>query len=197
VVALGDAMIAGYTANPGVFPNANVAALQLVRDGYQGAKDAQLAALAQAQLATESKDGALDGLEVCMKMQLKQSEVDTDDNPEQLELIGWGPKAPAQPTDPPGQPRALESVNEGPGSLQLDWKGPARGTGGPVRTYIVQRREQAEGGGEFGGWAQISVALETEIALIAQPRNQQLEYRVIAINAGGESVPSNTVAVVL
>ena len=29
----------------------------------------------------------------------------------------------------------------------------ALATGGPVRTYIVQRREQPEGSGKFGAWA--------------------------------------------
>ena len=144
VVALADAMISGYTANPGVFPNADVAALQAVRDAYQTAKNAQLDAQAQAQLATESKDTALDGLEDGMKTQLKQSEVDTTADPEQLELIGWGKKAPAQPSDPPGQPRALDPVIQGQGTLFLDWKAPARGSGGTVRSYIIERRHQPE-----------------------------------------------------
>lgn len=42
VVALADAMIAGYTANPGDFPNADLAGLQAVRTQYQTGKDAQL-----------------------------------------------------------------------------------------------------------------------------------------------------------
>ena len=33
--------------------------------------------------------------------------------------------------------------------------------------------------------------------LTNQPRGPQLEYRVKAVNVGGESIPSNTVAVVL
>jgi len=197
VVALGDAMIAGYTANPGDFPNADVAALQTARSDYQTSKDAQLDAQAQAQLATEGKDNNLDALEDNMKNQLKQSEVDTSDDPEKLSLIGWGKKAPAQPSDPPGQPRALDPVIEGPGTLFLDWKAPARGSGGSVRSYIIERRKQPSGGGQFGAWSQVGVALDSEITLTGQPRGSQLEYRVIAINAGGQSVPSNTAAVVL
>jgi len=34
-------------------------------------------------------------------------------------------------------------------------------------------------------------------ALMNQPRGQQLKYRVKAVNLGGESIPPNTVALVL
>ena len=114
-----------------------------------------------------------------------------------LEYIGWGPKAPPTPADPPGQPRNLEAVIQGAGALFLDWKAPARGSGGTVRTYVIEWREQPAGDGEFGSWAQVAIALETEATLTDQPRGPQLEYRVKAVNVGGESVPSNTAAVVL
>ena len=97
----------------------------------------------------------------------------------------------------PGQPRNLESVIQGAGTLFLDWKAPARGSGGTVRTYIIKRREQPAGGGEFGSWSQVGIAIESETSLTNQPRGPQLEYRVKAVNVGGESIPSNTVAVVL
>jgi hypothetical protein len=57
--------------------------------------------------------------------------------------------------------------------------------------------EQPAGGGEFGSWAQVGIAIESETSLINQPRGPQLEYRVKAVNVGGESIPSNTVAIVL
>ena len=75
-----------------------------------------------------------------MKNEIKQSEVDTASDPEKLEQIGWGRKAAPSPSDPPGQPRALDPIIQGPGTLLLDWKAPARGTGGTVRSYIVERR---------------------------------------------------------
>jgi len=132
-----------------------------------------------------------------MRDELKKSEVDVGSDSEKLEYIGWGPKAPPTPADPPGQPRNLDPVVQGPGTLFLDWKPPVRGSGGAVRTYVIERREQPAGGGAFGSWAQVGIALETESTLIDQPRGPQLEYRVKAVNAGGESVPSNTAAVVL
>ena len=196
VVALADAMIAGYQQNPAVFPHADLVALQGLRASYQTAKNAQLDADAKAQLATEAKDGVLVTLEDLMKVQLRQSEVDVASDQEKLGLIGWGPKAPAQPSNPPGQPRNLDPVIQGPGTLFLDWKAPAPGPGGRVRTYLIERREQVSGGA-FNEWHQVGVALDSELTLPDQPRNVQLEYRIIAVNNGGNSVPSNTAAVVL
>ena len=42
-----------------------------------------------------------------------------------------------------------------------------------------------------------AIALQSESIIMGQPCGSQLEYRVKAINTGGESPPSNTVAVVL
>jgi len=132
-----------------------------------------------------------------MRAELKKSEVDVGADSEKLEYIGWGPKAPPSPADPPGQPRNLDAAMQGAGTVLLDWKAPARGSGGQVRTYVIERRQQPEGGGEFGQWQQTGIALESETTLMNQPRGVQLEYRVKAVNTGGESLPSNTVAVVL
>ena len=201
IVALASAMIAGYTAHPADFPSmdplTDLVALQAALSGYQTAKIAQTDALAAAQVSTESKDLKIDDLEDLMRDELKKSEVDVGSDSEKLEYIGWGPKAPPTPAVTPGQPRNLEPVVQGPGTLFLDWKPPARGSGGPVRTYIIERRQQPEGGGEFGDWGQVGIAIESEVTLIDQPRGPQLEYRVKAVNAGGESIPSNTAAVVL
>ena len=197
VVALANAMIAGYTAHAADFPSADALGLTTALGNYNTAKTAQIDALAAAQVATEAKNVQLDALEELMRDELKKSEVDVGDDSEKLEYIGWGPKA--QPVSPvaPGQPRNLDPVIQGPGTLFLDWKSPAPGSGGAVRTYVIERRDEPSGGGEFGPWAQAGIALETEATLIDQPRGVQLEYRVKAINSGGESVPSNTAPVVL
>ncbi len=197
IVALADAMIAGYNAHAGAFPSNVVFLLWVSRGDYITAKDAQIEAMAAAQVATDEKDTALAALAQKMKDELKKSEVDVGADSEKLEYIGWGPKAPPSPADPPGQPRNLDAVVQGAGTVLLDWKAPARGSGGTVRTYVIKRRDQPEGGGEFGDWSQAGIALESEAMLMNQPRGPQLEYRVKAINTGGESVPSNTVAVVL
>lgn len=198
ILALVNAMIAGYTAHPGDFPSRPPGPrLPVKRNAYMAAKNAQTEALAAAQVATEQKDAKLAALVELMKAELKKSEVDVADSPEKLEYIGWGPKAPPSPADPPGQPRNLDAVIQGANTVLLDWKAPSRGSGGQVRTYVIERRDQPEAGAEFGDWKQAGIALESEIALMNQPRGVQLEYRVKAVNTGGESPPSNTVAVVL
>ncbi len=197
VAALAASMMAGYFTHGADFPSADPIALDMARIAYATAKNAQTDAMAAAQVATEAKDTVLDTLEYVMRAELKKSEVDVGGDGEKLEYIGWGPKSAPSPSAPPGQPRSLESVAQGAGTLLLDWKAPARGSGGSVRTYIIERREQPAGGGEFGPWAQIGIAIESETSLAGQPRGPQLEYRVKAVNVGGESIPSNTVAVVL
>ena len=197
ILALADAMFAGYIAHPADFPSHGGPGLPITRAWYMTAKNDQTDALAAAQVATDEKDTALAALVEKMKAELKKSEVDVGANSEKLEYIGWGPKAPPSPADPPGQPRNLDAVVQGAGTVLLDWKAPARGSGGTVRTYVIERRDQPEGGGEFGNWSQAGIALESETTIMNQPRGPQLEYRVKAINTGGESPPSNTVAVVL
>ena len=121
-------------------------------------------------------------------------EVDVADVPEKLEYIGWGPKAPPSPADSPGQPRELNCLTQGKGSILLEWNHPAGG--GAVRNYIVEWREQT-GGGPFGPWLIAGSSLDNQANLTGQPRAVHLEYRAKAVKTGGESIPSNTVVVVL
>ncbi len=92
VVALVEAMIAGYTAHPADFPSidplTDLVALQAALDGYQTDKQGQIDARAQAQLATVTKGTKLDDLEELMKNDLKLSEVDVADDPAKLAQIG-------------------------------------------------------------------------------------------------------------
>lgn len=201
VAALADLMIAGYTAHaadfPSIDPLVELVALQAALDGYQADKQAQADAKGQAQIATETKSDALGTLEEIMRNDLKLSEVDVAAEPEKLALIGWGPRQQPQPVAAPGQPTNLHPEAEGPGNIWLKWDSPETGTGGTVRNYIIERREQPIGGGEFGEWSIEGTSLNNEINLLDQPRGIQMEYRVKAANTGGESTPSNTAAVVL
>ena len=90
----------------------------------------------------------------------------------------------------PGQPRSLEAPHRGWGWIFLDWKRPA--DGGDIAAYKIERRERPS-----GDWILVSMAIEPESTLNNQERGKDLEYRVIATNKAGESVPSNTVAAVL
>ena len=196
ILALAEAMIAGYTEHAALFPSADAPLLQSVRDVYYNAANAQTEATAAARIATEAKQAALAQVQAVIKRQLKLSQIDTADNPENLNYIGWGPRVSAQSIEAPGQPLALKSIDEGAGTLLIEWKRPARGSGGPVRTYIIERR-QLLSEGKMGEWEHAGISLQTKASLKDQPRGVQLEYRVKAINKAGESQPSNTIAVVL
>ena len=197
IAALATAMLVGYMNHPADFPSVDTASLSTAQNDYASAKSAQIDAATAAQVATDAKNTALDTLVGVMRTELKKSEVDVADDDEKLGYIGWGAKAAAQPDDPPGQVRNLEAVIQGTGTIFLDWKAPARGTGGTVRMYLIEIRQQPAGGGEFGDWQQAGIAIESETMLINQPRGPQLEYRVKAVGSGGQGPVSNTVAAVL
>ena len=195
ILALVELMIAGYTAHPADFPSIiGAGSLLPKRRQYLNAKNDWTQAHAAAKLATEAKNTSLGWLKEIMKSCLKKSQIDTAANQEKLALIGWGPKPPPQSADAPTQPRNLRAVTQGQGSLSLAWERPS--DGGAVRNYVIERRQQSAGG-EFNEWFVVSTSLSHKINLSEQPRGGQLEYRVKAVNTGGESPPSNTVAVVL
>lgn len=197
ILALMNDMIAGYATNPGIFPGAQVAALEAARDAFLAASHGQLQKKAEALVATENKKLALARMTKLMGNQIKQSEVDTAEHPGQLELIGWGARKKPDPAVAPGQPRMVRAVEQGTDWLTLKWKAPAKGDGGAVQTYVVERRVAEKAGEEFGAWEQIATVLDRKITLEEQPRYVQMEYCVFALNAGGVSKPSNLVAVVL
>jgi len=197
VSALASSMMTGYGVHATDFPSADVAGLTTEYSFYMAARDAHAEATAAAHEATEAKNAALDSLELKMRGELKKSEADTASDPEKLEYIGWGSRVTPTHALPPGQPRNLDPVIQGPGTLFLDWKSAPRGSGGSARSYIIERREEPSGGGEFSEWTQIGVAIESEATLTNQPRGVQMEYRVKGINKGGESPASNVAPVVL
>ena len=196
IFTLVNQMIAGYTDHPALFPHADVPALEDARTDYTNQVVVQQCFTADARVATEVKEDALDALVSVMKAELKKSEVDTANDPVQLEYIKWGAPDEAKPVRKPDHPRNLEATQQGPGVVELDWKPPTPGPGGPIRHYIILRREQPAGKA-FTDWTHEAMSLKPEIILINQPRFLQLEYRIIAVNASGVSVPSNIAAVVL
>jgi len=196
IVALAETMVAGYTSHAADFPSVTVATLSTALTNYKTQKTAQDNAEGQAQIATVTKDEKLDSLVELMKNDLKLSEVDVTTDPEKLYEIGWGPRQQPTPILAPGSPTELHPTAEGQGTIWLEWTKPATDSGGPVRNYIIERRDQQQDG-SFGPWTLAQTTYNCEINLTDQPDNVRVEYRVKAVNAGGESMPSNTVSVVL
>ena len=196
VVALAETMIAGLTAHAADFPSVTVATLSTALTNYKNQRQTQEDKRSQAQIATVTKDDKLEVLTELMKNDLKLSEVDVASDPEKLTEIGWGPKTEPQPIVAPGAPTELHPTAEGQGSVWLEWTKPAGGSGGAVRNYIIERRDQQQGG-TFGAWGLVQTTYNCEITLTEQPDNVRVEYRVKAVNTAGESMPSNSVSVVL
>ncbi len=188
-IFLVDNMINGITEHPDIFTHCDAGALQAARDEYEAANNALTEAESQMTLAAERKLEKFMNLQSEMKRQIKLGVVDTADNPQQLSFIGWGTKKEPQAVDIPAQPKELKITAQGCGMLCLVWnKGKG---GGAARCCIIERRSDNQ------DWQLAATALNNEVRLTKQPTGCKLEYRVKAINSSGESLPSNTVGVVL
>ena len=192
IKALAQNIVTGLTENAADFPAPPVVALDLqaLLDSFITLCDEQTAAQATAEQATETKRAALTELVTAMRADLRYAEDAVDYNDAKLTALGWGGKAAPTALAVPGQPRALEAPQQGEGWVFLDWKKPA--DGGAVAAYKIERREQPT-----GAWMMVNMAIESEATLNNQERGKDWEYRIVATNKAGESVPSNTVAAVL
>ena len=137
-----------------------------------------------------STERGLEELVDAMRAILRYAENTVDFDDAQLALLGWAGRALGIALTAPGQCRNLEASQQGDGWVFLDWKKPIEG--GAVASYRIERRERPT-----GDYMIVGDAHETEKILINQERGKDWEYRVIAVNKAGVSVPSNTVAVVL
>jgi len=164
-------------------------------------------AQAAAKIAAAQKAEKLRQLQAVTRRELKKSQVDTADNPVKLGQIGWGPKADPQSMQVPSQPGNLKIIAQGirgkenkKGILHISWKKSVFKRARFVRFYSVERRQmQSNGSGEtlLATWSHISSTMNNEIALKNEPTGSRLEYRVRAVNKGGQSYPTNVISVIL
>lgn len=138
----------------------------------------------------KDKNRKLKQIAKAVKADLRYLEIITDGNNAALSRYGWGARRKKHRLGVPEQPRYLEIIKQNAGTFTLDWKPPVGG--GKPSAYKVQRMLEGE-----TAWQDIATALKTEIELIGQPRKITLMFRIVAINRAGESLPSNTVSLVL
>lgn len=143
--------------------------MQVLLTNFITLGDAQIAAQAAAQQATEVKRTALDKLIAAMKSVLRYAENTVGGNAAKLAALGWGGKSAPTALEIPGQPRSLEAPRQGEGWLFLDWKAPA--DGGTVGFYKIERRKLPNGAWEVAG-----MAVESEATLANQERGKEWEY---------------------
>lgn len=185
-----DKMLKGLAAHPKDFPNSDLKGLKAVWEDYRAAKQRQAEAFEAYRRATEPKDAALDVLIAKTKSELKQAEIDTNDEVAKLKKIGWGGATSLDDLPAPGTPQVLRVASPRP-NARLEWEPPARGSGGKVQVYEVERRP-LEKNGDDSAWVLAGVALEPMLELVDQPAGVQ-EYRVVARNRKGVSAPSVSV----
>jgi hypothetical protein len=192
-----DHMLDGYMWHAPDFPHINRISLHSKRLLYIGAKKAFVEARAKERIATKAKNDSLAELKSVMQNCLRKSIVDTSANPEKLKLIGWSPKAAPQPSDIPAQPLNLRVIAKEGRNIQLEWDSPDVCLAGrpKIRHYVIECCQQ--NGEGISGWSMIQISYRTQMSLCNQPPKVLLNYRVKAVNMAGESLPSNSVSVVL
>jgi hypothetical protein len=191
LLALAQSIIAGLTANPN-FPSPPVSneALDTLRTAAVRASEAVQAAEAALQQAYDAKEQAFSALDDAVRSDIAYAKAVCGNNDSKLKQIGWGSRAPAMPMTPPGLCGVLKGERQGEGTIVLRWSRPKEG--GRPEGYQIERRLRSN-----GSWELVGNAFVTTKVLSGQPRNQELEYRVVAGNRAGDGTPSNIVVALL
>ena len=89
--------------------------------------------------------------------------------------------------DRPDKPSPPTPVDWDKDHVDLEWKPPVSDGGAPIEKYIVEKRSK------YGRWEPaVEVAGgETKCTVPNLTENETYEFRVIAVNKGGESDPSD------
>ncbi|MCC7390928.1 fibronectin type III domain-containing protein, partial [Candidatus Sumerlaeota bacterium] len=97
-------------------------------------------------------------------------------------------------TNPPETPRNLRAISTGGGNVQITWDAPLNSSndvhfGGAATSYIVYRSSNG-----FGFDNGTTVASGTTLTVSGVPADAPTYFRVAAVNAGGISFPTETLA---
>lgn len=196
LIVLVQKLIVGMAENPDYpSPPLSTSDLRNMLDAFIAASDAQLATQSAEQQATEIKHDKRNVLIGGARAMIDYAVNAVHGNDAKLTALGWSARAPRTPhvIELPGQPRNVRVAEQGEGSLTLVWEEPSDGDA-PL-SYKAEYR--VLDGETVSSWRVADASVHTELALTEQERGKTLEYRVIAINKAGSSLPSNTVTVVL
>ncbi|MCP4200749.1 MAG: fibronectin type III domain-containing protein, partial [bacterium] len=173
------------------FPSPTVppAVLRAQLEDYREKSAALARSRAEAKIRRVDKNNALKTLKDSMRADLRYAEVTARRHPERLTQLGWGPRRPRTPLEPPGEVRNMKIRDEGDTWVFLAWDAPDEG--GEVAVYQIQRKQPR------GKWGDVATSIDRVELLHDQPRGVELEFRVLAMNRAGTGGPSATVKAVL
>ena len=91
------------------------------------------------------------------------------------------------PFDEPSKPGNIEILDWDKDRVELTWSPPESDGGAPIEKYIVEKREKGK-----GPWLKgVEVSFPTKKANVAGlTEGKEYEFRVMAVNKGGNSEPS-------
>ena len=191
LLAAARQVVAGINANPALWVNPPINAAQQTTDAnnFETAAQDQVAKKAAAEQATETKNDRKKVLKTNLSRLKSWAEGLVGKNDPRLNQLGFGAPSAPTPLQRPGQPEAVEACEEKPtGEFKLEWKKPT--SGGKPAGYQILRKLAAET--TFNIIANAS-SKATEKVMTAQPLNNLMQFRIVAFNDAGESLPSNTV----
>ncbi|CAN8010311.1 unnamed protein product, partial [Ixodes pacificus] len=84
----------------------------------------------------------------------------------------------------PGRPKITDWDKD---RVDIEWKAPEDDGGCPIKSYIIQKKER---GSPYWTKAKEVPASQTKASVPDLKEGQDYEFRVVAVNAGGESDPS-------
>ena len=98
---------------------------------------------------------------------------------------------PLIPTDKPSPPEGpLEAIETTPNSISLQWKPPKDNGGSRIQKYVLEKKPKGS-----NKWTKVPVSIgpeETQATAKNLEEGEEYDFRVMAVNENGESVPLTT-----
>ena len=193
LLAAARQIVAGINANPALWVNAPVDPAQQSSDAnaFEIANQDQIAKKAASEQATEVKNDRKKVLKTNLSRLKSWAEGIVGKNDPRLNELGFSVSSAGTPLQKPGQPDELNACGVKPiGEFELEWKKPT--SGGRVAGYQILRKLPTDATFIIHT---TTTSKATSKVLVGQPLNVIIQYRIVAFNDAGDSLPSNTVEV--